>query len=143
MNAAAIFNAAIAIWRPVAEQRHSLLFVEAFLNKHRERLIRVIDQELTARRIRRGGAPRSAPEYMEVYAAVDRERKTLRLRGADDPTIITRLLKRLDLPDTAPPEQQERAARLVRTYIDLRAEAILLQAAGWDAEACPCAAPRW
>jgi hypothetical protein len=141
MNAAAIFNAAIAIWRPVAEQRHSLLFVEAFLNKHRERLIRVIDQELTARRIRRGGAPRSAPEYMEVYAAVDRERKTLRLRGADDPTIITRLLKRLDLPDTAPPEQQERAARLVRTYIDLRAEAILLQAAGWDAEALPLRRP--
>jgi hypothetical protein len=128
MNALAILNAALQTWRPKAEQRHGLLVIEEFLNRHRARLLGVIEHELSARRIRRGRAPRTPADWSEVDQLVLKERTRPGWRD-DDPTGRAALLQKLsDRVTEAPPDQQERLARRARTYVDLRAEAILLRA---------------
>jgi hypothetical protein len=134
MNALAILNAALQTWRPKAEQRHGLLVIEEFLNRHRARLLGVIEHELSARRIRRGRAPRTPADWSEVDQLVLKERTRPGWRD-DDPTGRAALLQKLsDRVTEAPPDQQERLARRARTYVDLRAEAILLRAKGQAAE---------
>jgi hypothetical protein len=134
MNALAILNAALQTWRPKAEQRHGLLVIEEFLNRHRARLLGVIEHELAARRIRRGRAPRTPADWSEVDQLVLKERTRPGWRD-DDPTGRAALLQKLsDRVTEAPPDQQERLARRARTYVDLRAEAILLRAKGQAAE---------
>jgi hypothetical protein len=46
MTAAELFDAVVAAWRPIAAQQHPIELIDRVLSKHREALIRVIDQEL-------------------------------------------------------------------------------------------------
>jgi hypothetical protein len=56
---AAIFDAAVHAWRPVADARYSPEQVDRVISKHRGHLLRLIEQSLQEQRARRGrGAPR-------------------------------------------------------------------------------------
>ncbi|MBK8263547.1 MAG: hypothetical protein IPK80_19690 [Nannocystis sp.] len=82
MTAAELFDAVVAAWRPIAAQQHPIELIDRVLSKHREALIRVIDQEL------RGTEPAAGQKTSD--AASPAVEPAARRPKAHEPTLLQR-----------------------------------------------------
>ncbi|MBK8260083.1 MAG: hypothetical protein IPK80_01960 [Nannocystis sp.] len=82
MTAAELFDAVVAAWRPIAAQQHPIELIDRVLSKHREALIRVIDQEL------RGTEPAAGQKTSD--AAPPAVEPAARRPKAHEPTLLQR-----------------------------------------------------
>ncbi|MFY0531656.1 hypothetical protein [Nannocystis pusilla] len=132
MTAAEALDKILVRWKPKAAARHSPEYIEGFIRRNRDALERAVARAMMLRRMKRGAPPKT-PDEFEVYAKlVARERPKDQEPDAD---VIKRIMRRMDklLARDKGPAGQEAALALGVEFADIRAEAILLRRAGWDA----------
>jgi hypothetical protein len=135
MNAAEALEKLIPRWRAKMLAREEPEFLDGFIRRNRSALEGLVERALMQRNVKRGIPPQTPDAWAAYRRLVQRERKSIASKGGEA-AYTTRLERYLEaelLADTSP-EGQESAYRLARTYVYLRAEAILLNANGQEAE---------
>jgi hypothetical protein len=135
MNAAEALEKLIPRWRAKMLAREEPEFLDGFISRNRSALEGLVERALMQRNVKRGIPPQTPDAWAAYRRLVQRERKSIASKGGEA-AYTTRLERYLEaelLADTSP-EGQESAYRLARTYVYLRAEAILLNANGQEAE---------
>ncbi|MDC0721729.1 SNF2-related protein [Nannocystis bainbridge] len=132
MTPAAILDKLLPRWRTKLSPSYSPEYIDGFIQRNRPMLEAVVARAMMLRRIKRGDPPKTADEFAVYARIVARERPK---DAEPDAAVVKRVLKRMDkmLARKGDPAGQEAAGAFGVEYAELRAEAILLRRAGWDA----------
>ena len=126
MTPAAALDKLLPRWRAKLPPRHSPEYIDGFIARNRSALEAIVARAMLLRGVKRGAPPESAEAFAAYGRLVQRERP----KDADtDKAVIHRLLARGEKMKGRgiDPEVD------LTVYVELRAEAVLLREAGWDA----------
>ena len=77
MTPSQVLDATLTAWRTKLPSRYTPEYIDSFIARNRDRLLRVVEHTLNLTRLRRGGSPKTPDDFLEIAALVDRERKTV------------------------------------------------------------------
>lgn len=121
MTPAAALAKLLPRWRAKLPPRFSAEFIDAFIVRNRSALEAVVARAILLRGVKRGAAPESAEAFAAYGRIVDRERPK---DANDDKVVLERMRGRL---------ANRKSHTTMQVHVEVRATALLLRNAGWDA----------
>ncbi len=121
MTPAAALDKLLPRWRAKLPPRFTPEFVDAFVARNRSALETVVTRAMMLRKVKRGAPPESVDAFVAYGRLVERERP----RDADDDKVVLQRMRAR--------AEKRKTNTTILVHVELRATAILLRAAGWDA----------
>ena len=132
MTPAVVLDKLLPRWRAKLPPRFTPEFIDGFIQRNRSVLEHFVARAMNLRRAKRGAPPETPDEFAAYAQLAERERPK---DQRPDPEVLRRVSKRIDamLERDPSPEGREAAAAFGVQFVEMRAQALLLQQAGWDA----------
>ncbi|SFF43925.1 Helicase conserved C-terminal domain-containing protein [Nannocystis exedens] len=132
MTPAQVLDKLLPRWRVKLPATYAPEYIDGFIARNRDALESVVARAMMLRRMKRGEPPQTAEEFAAYAKLVARERPK---DEEPDAVVIKRVMKRMDkmLAHNRGPDGKDAAVTFGVEYAEIRAEAILLREAGWDA----------